>query len=119
MTEPETWPTALHIADQGRALEVSFGTGRVFTLSAELLRVESPSAEVKGHGPGQEQLVFGKLNVFITGAEPIGNYAIRLKFSDGHSTGIFTWSYLEKLGREKLAIWAHYEEKLKKAGRSR
>ena len=119
MTDPETWPTALHVTDQGRTLEVSFGSNKVFSFSAELLRVESPSAEVKGHGPGQEQLVFGKRNVFITGAEPIGNYAIRLKFSDGHSTGIFTWSYLEKLGHENREIWAAYEEKLKKADLSR
>ena len=88
-------------------------------MPAELLRVESPSAEVKGHGPGQEQLVWGKKHVTITGADPVGNYAIRLKFGDGHSTGIFTWAYLEKLGREQPELWAAYEEKLKLAGLSR
>jgi DUF971 family protein len=119
MPDPQTWPTGLHIKDQGRTLEVSFGIDRVFVLSAELLRVESPSAEVRGHGPGQEQLVFGKRNVFIAGAEPVGNYAIRLKFSDGHSTGIYTWSYLEKLSQESIETWAAYEEKLQKAGQSR
>jgi DUF971 family protein len=119
MTDSGSWPTGLHIIDQGRILEVHFGPDRIVALSAELLRVESPSAEVKGHGPGQEQLVFGKRNVFITGAEPVGNYAIRLKFSDGHSTGIFTWPYLEKLGHEGTEIWAAYEEKLKAAGLSR
>jgi DUF971 family protein len=116
MTEQPSWPTSLHIRDQGRILEVSFESGKTYALQAELLRVESPSAEVKGHGPGQEQLVFGKRNVMITGAEPIGNYAIRLKFSDGHSTGIFTWTYLEKLGREAENLWAAYETKLKEAG---
>lgn len=114
-----SWPTSLHIGDQGRVLEVSFDSGKKYSLTAELLRVESPSAEVKGHGPGQEQLVFGKRAVFITSAEPVGNYAIRLKFSDGHATGIFTWSYLEKLGRENVEIWAAYEEKLRDAGLSR
>lgn len=116
MTEQPSWPTSLHIRDQGRILEVSFESGKTYALQAELLRVESPSAEVKGHGPGQEQLVFGKRNVMITGAEPIGNYAVRLKFSDGHSTGIFTWTYLEKLGREAENLWAAYEAKLKEAG---
>jgi DUF971 family protein len=119
MSETAAWPTKLNIAEQGRILEVSFDSGQSYTISAELLRVESPSAEVKGHGPGQEQLVFGKRNVFIAGAEPVGNYAIRLKFSDGHSTGIFTWPYLEKLGRESLKLWADYEEKLQNAGLSR
>ena len=119
MSEAPSWPTSLHIAGEGRNLEVSFDSGRKYLLAAELLRVESPSAEVRGHGPGQEQLVFGKRNVFIVGAEPIGNYAVRLKFSDGHSTGIYTWSYLEKLGREGSEMWATYEEKLRKAGQSR
>lgn len=114
-----SWPISLHIVDQGRLLEVSFDSGRKYALTAELLRVESPSAEVKGHGPGQEQLVFGKRAVFIASAEPVGNYAIRLKFSDGHTTGIFTWSYLEKLGRENAEIWSAYEEKLRQAGLSR
>jgi DUF971 family protein len=119
MTEQPSWPTSLKIRDQGRILDVSFDTGQNYALAAELLRVESPSAEVKGHGPGQEQLVFGKKNVMITGAEPVGNYAIRLKFSDGHSTGIFTWTYLEKLGRESNELWVAYEHKLKEAGLSR
>ena len=119
MSDSPEWPTSLHIAEQGRSLEVSFDSGQKYTIAAELLRVESPSAEVKGHGPGQEQLVFGKRNVFIAGAEPVGNYAIRLKFSDGHTTGIFTWPYLAKLGRESAELWAAYEEKLRAAGLSR
>lgn len=119
MSEPSFWPTWIHIGEHGRVLEVGFDSGQKYSLSAELLRVESPSAEVRGHGPGQEQLVFGKRNVFIASADPIGNYAIRLKFSDGHATGIFTWSYLEKLGRESAEIWFAYEEKLRIAGLSR
>ncbi len=119
MSEASSWPTSLHIAEQGRILEVSFDSGHKYLIAAELLRVESPSAEVKGHGPGQEQLVFGKRDVFILGVEPIGNYAVRLKFSDGHTTGIFTWPYLEKLGREGAEMWATYEEKLRAAGQSR
>jgi DUF971 family protein len=119
MIEASPWPTRLHFGGQGQVLEVSFDSGRSYALAAELLRVESPSAEVKGHGPGQEQLVFGKRGVFIVGAEPVGNYAIRLKFSDGHMTGIFTWSYLEKLGRESAELWAAYEDKLRIAGLSR
>ena len=115
----DRWPTELRINEAGRMLHVTFDSGETFALPAELLRVESPSAEVKGHGPGQEQLVFGKRLVSISGAEPVGNYAVRLKFSDGHSTGIFTWPYLAKLGREQESIWNAYVDKLKAQGRSR
>ncbi|MBG1233752.1 gamma-butyrobetaine hydroxylase-like domain-containing protein [Aestuariivirga litoralis] len=115
----ELWPSELKVKDQGRTLRITFEGGTSYEIAAELLRVESPSAEVKGHGPGQETLVFGKQLVSITGVEPIGNYAARLKFSDGHSTGLFTWTYLEKLGREQDEIWATYLEKLKEEGRTR
>ena len=115
----DLWPTELRVIEAGRMLRVTFDSGAAFTLPAELLRVESPSAEVKGHGPGQEQLVFGKLLVSISGAEPVGNYAVRLKFSDGHSTGIFTWAYLAMLGREQESIWNAYVDKLRAQGRSR
>lgn len=115
----DVWPTELRIQDSGTKLLISFDDSTSYTLSAELLRVESPSAEVKGHGPGQEQLVFGKRRVTITKAEPIGSYAVRLIFSDTHSTGLYTWTYLAKLGREEKAIWQSYENKLNSESRSR
>jgi DUF971 family protein len=115
----EVWPTELRVHDHGRRLAISFDSGEHFILNAEYLRVESPSAEVKGHGPGQEQLVWGKRNVAITKVEPIGTYAVRLIFSDSHSTGLFTWNYLAKLGREFGEIWPTYEAKLAVAGRLR
>jgi DUF971 family protein len=115
----EIWPTELRIKDHGTKLAVTFQSGEAFELSAEYLRVESPSAEVKGHGPGQEQLVFGKRQVAIIKVEPVGTYAVRLIFSDGHSTGLFTWNYLSKLGREFDMIWPAYEAKLLSEKRSR
>lgn len=115
----EIWPTELRVKDNGAMLRITFDSGEPFNLSAEYLRVESPSAEVKGHGPGQEQLVFGKRRVTILKAEPVGSYAVRLIFSDGHSTGLFTWPYLAKLGREFDVLWSAYEAKLKAENRSR
>lgn len=117
MSEP--WPTEPLVGDRGHTLKIQFDSGESFEIAAELLRVESPSAEVKGHGPGQEQLVFGKRLVTIVKLEPIGSYAVRIIFSDGHSTGLFTWSYLAKLGREQLTLWRAYEYKLKAAHVSR
>ena len=115
----DAWPTELRVQDGGTKLLISFEDGTSYTLSAELLRVESPSAEVRGHGPGQEQLVFGKRRVTITKAEPVGSYAVRLIFSDTHSTGLYTWNYLSKLGAEENAIWQAYETKLKSQGQKR
>lgn len=115
----ENWPTELRIESGGKFLAVSFENGTRFRLPAELMRVESPSAEVKGHGPGQEQLVFGKSMVTLTGAEPVGTYAVRLSFSDGHSTGIFTWAYLEELGENEARLWQNYLAKLEAAELSR
>ena len=115
----DIWPTALRIQDKGAQLTITFDSGESHDLSAEYLRVESPSAEVKGHGPGQEQLVCGKRSVTISKAEPVGSYAVRLIFSDGHSTGLFTWAYLAKLGREHGDIWKAYEAKLIAEGKSR
>jgi DUF971 family protein len=112
----DVWPTELKVLNGGRALRMVFEHGQQGEISAELLRVESPSAEVKGHGPGQEQLVWGKRDVRITRAEPVGNYAVRLIFDDGHSTGIFTWTYLHKLMTEAEALLAAYERKLAEAG---
>ena len=114
MSEP--WPEELRLAGGGSELVVRFDTGESHTLAAEYLRVESPSAEVKGHGPGQEQLVWGKRKVKISRLEPVGSYAVRIVFDDGHSTGLFTWPYLLKLGREHETIWPAYLEKLAAAG---
>ena len=115
----EVWPTELKVRGHGRLLKISFDNGSTHELSAEFLRAESPSAEVRGHGPGQEQLVFGKRLVTITKIDPIGNYAVRIIFSDGHSTGLYNWAYLDKLGREQASIWAAYLDKLKQQGKSR
>ncbi|HTR12638.1 MAG TPA: DUF971 domain-containing protein [Roseiarcus sp.] len=91
------WPTDITVTDRGRTLEVVYDDGEVIRLTAERLRVESPSAEVQGHGPGQKKLVTGKENVAIVGVDPIGNYAIKIAFDDGHDTGIYSWDYLRKL----------------------
>ncbi len=117
MSEP--WPVELRLAKDGKTLTVVFDDGQSYPLAAEYLRVESPSAEVKGHGPGQEQLVFGKRTVRILRLEPVGTYAVRIIFDDSHSTGLFTWSYLAKLGREHDPIWNGYLVKLEAQGRSR
>lgn len=117
MSEP--WPDELRLAADGATLNVRFDTGEHVALPAEYLRVESPSAEVKGHGPGQEQLVWGKRNVKISRLEPVGSYAVRIIFDDGHSTGLFTWPYLLKLGRERETIWQGYLDKIAAAGFSR
>lgn len=110
------WPAEIVLSRQGRLLTVRFDSGEILELSAELLRVESPSAEVKGHGPGQEILQWGKRDVAIMAIEPVGNYAVRLRFSDGHDTGIYTWNYLASLGREAEKRLAAHVEKLKAAG---
>lgn len=107
------------MSNGGQSLRVLFAGVPAIELEAELLRVESPSAEVKGHGPGQEQLVWGKRHVRITGAEPVGNYAIRLIFSDGHGTGLFTWDYLARLGRDHDRVWKDYLARLEAAGKGR
>lgn len=114
MSEP--WPEELRLAAAGGELHVRFDSGEQLALPAEYLRVESPSAEVKGHGPGQEQLVWGKRNVKISRLEPVGSYAVRIVFDDGHSTGLYTWPYLLKLGRERDTIWQGYLDKIAAAG---
>lgn len=121
MAEPaeRPWPTELRLAGKGTLLKVSFDSGEAFGLPAELLRVESPSAEVKGHAPDQAVTVPGKRDVAVTRIEQVGNYAVRLLFSDGHSTGIYTWDYLLKLGRGREAIWQAYLDKLAAEGLSR
>jgi DUF971 family protein len=117
MNDP--WPEELRLVAGGAGLRVAFDSGEAFFLPAEFLRAESPSAEVKGHGPGQEQLVWGKRNVKIRRLEPVGTYAVRAVFDDGHSSGLYTWPYLLKLGREQPQIWEDYLGKLAAAGLGR
>ena len=112
-------PTALTVHQQSKALEVAFDDGARFHIPFELLRIYSPSAEVQGHGPGQEVLQTGKREVGIDALEPVGYYAVQPTFSDGHSTGIFSWDYLYRLGAEQAALWQRYEERLAAAGASR
>ena len=111
---PETrpWPTEVRLQKGRRGLQVTFEDGANFTLPAEYLRVESPSAEVKGHGPGQEVTVAGKKNVRILRLAPVGHYALRIIFDDGHDTGLYTWAYLRELGRDEKTRWPAYLEKL-------
>lgn len=115
----DAWPTELRLRDGGRTLRVTFEDGRSFDLSAEYLRVESPSAEVQGHAPNQKQTVAGKQDVAVTEVVPTGNYAVRLVFSDGHSTGIFTWGHLASLGAEHAERWQAYLDALGAKGLSR
>jgi DUF971 family protein len=109
-------PTALTVHQKSRVLDISFDDGSSFSLPFELLRVYSPSAEVRGHGQGQEVLQVGKRDVGISGVEPVGNYAIQPTFTDGHNTGLFSWDYLYKLGSEQAALWADYLARLHAAG---
>jgi len=102
------WPTELRLSIDRARLTVVFDTGEQFVLPAEYLRVESPSAEVQGHGAGQKQIVTGKERIKIDALEPVGNYAVRIKFDDGHDTGLFSWDYLHELGREQREKWAAY-----------
>jgi len=109
-------PLSLTVHGQSRVLEVSFSDGASFRIPFELMRVYSPSAEVQGHGPGQEVLQTGKRNVELTDVQPVGNYAIQPTFSDGHSSGIFSWDYLYFLGSEQERLWSDYEKRLADAG---
>lgn len=112
-------PTALTVHQASRVLEVGFDDGASFRIPFELLRVYSPSAEVQGHGPGQEVLQTGKREVGITAIEQVGHYAVQPSFSDGHDSGIFTWDYLYKLGAEQAALWQQYLDRLADAGLDR
>lgn len=112
-------PTRLVLHQRSRMLEVAFATGEAFHLPYELLRVYSPSAEVRGHGAGQETLQTGKRAIDITALEPIGNYAVRPRFSDGHDTGIYSWDILYDLGLNQQAYWDDYLARLAAAGASR
>ncbi|MEO5732615.1 MAG: DUF971 domain-containing protein [Rubrivivax sp.] len=120
MAEPrptlEPQPTALTVHEASRVLEISFDDGAAFRIPFELMRIYSPSAEVQGHGPGQEVLQTGKRGVGIDELKPVGRYAVQPRFSDGHDTGIFSWRYLHHLGRDAADLWQQYEARLKAAG---
>ena len=120
MSETPAWPLEIrvHRGPEGR-LEIDFDDGRSFTYPAELLRIESPSAEVQGHTPSQKVTVPGKRRVGIVRLEPVGNYAVRIVFDDGHSTGIFSWSYLYEVGSTQENLWANYLANLEAQGLSR
>ena len=120
MSETPAWPLEIrvHRGPEGR-LEIDFDDGRSFTYPAELLRIESPSAEVQGHTPSQKVTVPGKRRVGIVRLEPVGNYAVRIVFDDGHSTGIFSWSYLQEVGSSQANLWANYLANLEAQGLSR
>lgn len=112
-------PTDIKLHQSSRLLEISFDNGRVAKLSCEFLRVYSPSAEVRGHGAGQEVLQVDKEDVNITGIEPVGNYAVRLIFSDGHNTGLYSWDYLYEIAENYDAMWLEYLARLAAAGITR
>jgi DUF971 family protein len=112
-------PTEIKLRQKSRLMELVFSDGSQFELSYELLRVYSPSAEVRGHGPGQEVLQVGKSDMDISTLEPIGSYAVQPTFSDGHSTGIYSWDYLYWLGKNRDTLWRQYLERLEEAGASR
>ena len=113
------WPIEFRLKSADKVLEVDFDSGETFRLPAEYLRVESPSAEVQGHNPSQKQIVAGRRHVGILAIEPVGNYAIRIKFDDLHDTGIYSWTYLYELGREQDKRWRVYLAELDKRGLSR
>ncbi|HEX3182002.1 MAG TPA: DUF971 domain-containing protein [Beijerinckiaceae bacterium] len=115
----DPWPTEIRLKEKGHTLAISFDTGNAFDLSAEYLRVMSPSAEVQGHSAAERKTVGGKQNVTIMQVEPVGNYAVRLVFDDMHSTGIYSWRYLHELGREYETRWAEYLAALEAKGLKR
>ena len=116
---PTPAPTAITLHQSSRVLEIAFDDGKVFRLPCEFLRVYSPSAEVRGHGPGQEVLQAGKKDVEILNIEPVGRYAIQLRFSDGHDTGLYSWDLLYEYGMKQDRMWSAYLQRLAQAGASR
>jgi DUF971 family protein len=112
-------PTEIKLHQQSRVLEIAYSDGKAFRLPYEFLRVYSPSAEVRGHGPGQEVLQAGKKDVAVLAVEPVGNYAIQLRFSDGHDTGIYSWDLLYDYGLRQDAMWQQYLDRMTAAGASR
>ena len=119
MDKESPQPVSINLHQKSRILDISFSDGQDFELSCELLRVYSPSAEVKGHGPGQSVLQTGKENVSIDKVEPVGHYAIKLIFDDGHATGLYSWAYLYNLGENKDELWKVYLQRLSDAGYQR
>ncbi len=119
MSKQSVWPTEIRLSQDKSTLTVSFDNGQSFDLSAEYLRVMSPSAEVQGHSPDQRVTVGGKKSVRITELEPVGNYAVRIVFDDLHNTGLYAWSYLHELGQKHNEQWAEYLKELKEKGLSR
>lgn len=119
MSKTTIRPTEIKLHQKSRILEIRFEDGEQFRLACEYLRVYSPSAEVRGHGPGQEVLQVGKEGVNITAIEPVGTYAIALHFDDGHNTGIYSWEYLHDLGKNQDANWKRYLDRLEAAGHKR
>jgi DUF971 family protein len=119
LTPQSPRPTEIKLHQKSRELEIAFDDQRQFRLSCEYLRVYSPSAEVRGHGPGQEVLQVGKKNVDITAIEPVGTYAVKLVFSDGHDTGIYSWDYFYELGVQQNEYWKTYLARMERAGAAR
>ncbi|RKZ72330.1 MAG: 1-(5-phosphoribosyl)-5-((5-phosphoribosylamino)methylideneamino)imidazole-4-carboxamide isomerase [Gammaproteobacteria bacterium] len=119
MNKASPQPELINLHQKSRILEIAFDDGQNFELSCELLRVYSPSAEVKGHGPGQSVLQTGKENVSIKEIEPVGHYAVKLIFDDGHETGLYSWAYLYELGENKETLWQDYLQALKDSGHQR
>jgi DUF971 family protein len=119
MDETSPTPTEIKLHQKSRLLEIAFADGKRFELPYEFLRVYSPSAEVRGHGPGEEVLQVGKKDIDITHVEPVGSYALQLVFSDGHDSGLYSWGYFYSLGMQQNEMWQHYLERMKEAGASR
>lgn len=119
MTDSNAVPLGIKLHSRSRELELNYPDGEQYRLSCEFLRVHSPSAEVRGHGPGQETLQSGKLKVAIAEIKPVGNYALQLVFDDGHDTGIYSWDYLHHLCRNRQQLWQDYLERLTAAGAGR
>lgn len=119
MSDDAAWPTEIRLKQDRQTLVIAFDDGVAHELRAEMLRVLSPSAEVQGHSPEQRVTVPGKRDVKIVAVDPVGNYAVKLTFDDGHNTGLFTWGYLRKMGDEREALWAAYERELAAKGLSR
>ena len=117
--ENDPWPLEINVCENGKVLELSFDNNDKFLIPAELLRVESPSAEVQGHGPNEKKILPGKQAVVILAVEQVGNYAVKLRYDDGHDTGIYSWKYLYHLGSQKAEVWSRYLEQLASKGLSR
>ncbi len=119
LTKHTPTPTEIKLHQKSKEMEVSYSDGRHFRLTCEFLRINSPSAEVRGHGIGQELLQVGKQNVGIAAIDPIGSYAVKLRFTDGHNTGLYSWDYLYELGVNQETLWQQYLKRMEAAGASR